>query len=688
MKHQTFIILLLGLFQPLTSVANTDERLEHFLSLSLEELVNLETTIATNTKSTISEAPGVVTVITSEDIKATGATNLVDVLEGVPGIHVRASQFAFRPLVQFRGANANQTLLMVNGNPVKDLMWGFGIFWKGLPASVIERVDIIRGPGSAMFGADASAGVINVITKTAGNIESTEAGVRVGSFDTKTAWMQYGGDWDGYQLGLTAEVSTTDGHDPYIEADGQTSQDQRYATNVSYAPGNAQYGWRNEDIRFSVAKENWQLLADYMRHSNLGAGLTGAGVLDPVTRASDSRFNLDMIYDNESFRKNWGLNAKLSYQHLDYTSGNGFQELPPGYTDATGVYPDGVINQMRSAERRLNAETSGFYTGFKKHELRLGAGYTWQDLYDVEQFINSGTGADGNPLPAGGPIVDISDTPYAFAPEKTRTIGYLFLQDVWRISDVLELTAGARYDYYSDFGGTLNPRLALVWKTSDKLTTKLMYGQAFRAPSYQELYSNTSFAQPNADLDPETSETVDLAFAYVATRELHLNLNLFYFAQSDLIRAVGSPRQFQNVGDNTIHGIEVEAQWQALKTLRVSGNFTTRRHDNDLYRSMDEPEQEAYLRADWGFMTKGNWDLQVNWIGERERAVNDSRPPVDDYFLTDTTVRYATADSWELAASIRNLFDVDAREFTGLSVPNDLPLPERNFYAEIRYKFE
>lgn len=690
MKNHKLIILLLGLIQPLTSVADTDERLDHFLSLSLEELVNLETTIATNTKNTIANAPGVITVITSEDIKATGATNLVDVLEGVPGIHVRASQFAFRPLIQFRGANANQTLLMVNGNPMKDLMWGFGIFWKGLPVSMIERVDIIRGPGSALFGADASAGVINVITKTAGNIESTEAGVRTGSFDTKTAWMQYGGDWDGYQLGLTAEVSTTDGHDPYIEADGQTSQDQNpmYPTNVSYAPGNAQYGWRNEDIRFSVAKENWRLLADYTRHSNLGVGLTGAGVLDPVTRASDSRFNLDMIYDNESFRKNWGLNAKLSYQHLDYTSGNGFQERPPGYTDATGVYPDGVINQMRSAERRLNAETSGLYTGFKKHELHLGLGYTWQDLYDVEQFVNSGTGADGNPLPAGGPIVDISDTPYAFAPEKTRTIGYLFLQDVWRISDVLELTAGARYDYYSDFGGTLNPRLALVWRTSDKLTTKLMYGQAFRAPSYQELYSTTSFAQPNADLDPETSETVDLAFAYVATRDLHLNLNLFYFTQSDLIRAVDSPRQFQNVGDNKIHGVEVEAQWQALKMLRVSGNYTARTHDNDLYRSMDEPEQEAYLRADWGFLPKGNWDVQVNWIGERERVADDGRPPVDDYFLTDTTVRYATSDSWELAASIRNLFDADAREFTGPSVPNDLPLPERNFYAEIRYKFE
>lgn len=684
--HKTLIILI-GLLQPLTSVANTDDRLDYFLSLGLEELINLETNIASNTRHTITKAPAVVTVITSEDIKATGATNLVDILEGVPGIHVRASHFAYRPLVHFRGANANQTLLMVNGNPMKDLMWGFGIFWKGLPVSMIKQIDIIRGPGSALFGADASAGVINIITKTSSKITDTQTGVRTGSFDTKTVWHQQGWDWNGYQLGLTIEASDTDGHDPFIRSDGQTIQDTTNSTNASYAPNDTQYGWSNEDIRISVAKGDWRLHTDYMHHGDLNVGLTGAGVLDPITRASDSRYNLDLIYDNESFKKNWGLTTKLAYQHLDYTSGNGFQERPPGYTDATGTYPAGVINQMRSAERRLNFEASSLYTGFNDHTLRLGAGYTWQDLYAVNQSINSGTGADGNPLPSGGPIVNVSDTPYAFAPEKTRKISYLFLQDAWQIIDTLELTAGARYDNYSDFGNILNPRLALVWKTSDRLTSKLMYGEAFRAPSYQELFSNTSFARPNAALDPESSETIDLAFAYAATKDLRLNLNFFRFTQADLIRAIGSPRQFQNIGDNTIDGIELEAQWQALKHFRVSGNYTLRSYDNNRYRSFDEPKQDAYLRADWSFQPLWNWNVQSNWIGKRERSPSDTRPPVDDYLLTDTTIRYATSASWEFAASVRNLFDTDAREFTGRSIPDDLPLPERNFYAEIRYTF-
>jgi len=690
MKKTKLLITFLSFVQVHAAYASSEERLDHFLSLTLEELMAQEVTISTDTKQTLTTAPAVVTVITTEDIKATGATNLVEVLEGVPGIHIRTSHFANRPLVQFRGANASQTLLMVNGNSMRDLMWGFGIFWKGLPVSMIERVEIIRGPGSALFGADASAGVVNVITKTAGKIEHSEVGVRADSFNTGTAWMQSGGSWGGFDFGLTAEIYDTDGYDPSIASDGQSGADQNFATNVSYAPGQAQYGWRSEDVRLSIAREHWRLQADFMRHSDLEVGLTGAGVLDPVTRANDSRYNIDLLYENEEFSENWGLNTEFRYQHLDYTSGSGFQERPPGYTDASGLYPNGVINQMRSAERRLNFETSGLYCGIEGHALRLGMGYTWQDLYSVEQWVNSGTGPDGNPLPAGGPLVDLSDTPYAFAPEKTREIGYLFLQDVWSISDAWELTMGARYDHYSDFGGTFNPRLALVWQGSDKLTTKLMYGQAFRAPSYQELFAETSFTLPNADLDPERSQTLDLSFAYAASRDLHLGLNLFHFRQLDLIRAVtvgGLPkRQFHNGGEHSINGVELEARWQMMKGLRLSGNFTAREQDDSVYRAVQEPDQDGYLRLDWGLLPNWNWNLQSNWIGERTRLSTDSRPSVDSYFLTDTTLRYV-GKHWELATSVRNLFDVDAREYTGSSIADDLPLAGRNLYAEIRVKF-
>jgi iron complex outermembrane receptor protein len=669
--------------------ATHDQRLDHFLSLSLEELMELEVTISTDTKQTVSQAPAAVSVITSEDIQATGATNLVEILESVPGIHVRSSQFAFRPLVQFRGTNANQTLLMINGASVRDLMWGFGIFWKGIPSTIIDRVEIIRGPGSALFGADASAGVINVITKTAGKIRHKKIGIRSGSFNTNTGWLEYGKNWKNFNIGLSINLSTTDGHDPLIETDGQTLQDLELGSAVSFAPDNADYGWKNQDIRFAIEKDGWRLHLDYMKHHDLEIGLTGAGVLDPLTTAEDSRFSIDLLYNNPSLSDAWEIDAELRYQYLDYSSGDGFLERPPGAFNDD--YPQGVINQMRSAERRLNFETSGLFTGKKDHAMRLGLGYTWQDLYYVKQLINRGIGPDGNPLPPGSPVIDISDTPYAFAPEKTRTIRYLFLQDIWSFRENWQLTSGVRYDNYSDFGDTINPRLALVWQMTDELTTKLLYGRAFRPPSFQELYAETSFSKPNPDLEPERSETVELILSYMPSEDLNIGINLYNLQQSDFIRAVSAPgetdRQFQNIGNHTICGIELETKWQVMDNLRFSANYTIRDPDNNQFRAVDQPKQDAYLRADLSFHPDWNWNIQTSWIGDRARGNNDLRPSLDDYSVTDTTLRYSGLDAWEFAISARNIFNEEAREYTAPSIANDLLLPERSIYAELQYNF-
>jgi len=694
-QHKLLIALpslLLGLTQSTYSMADhPDKTLEHFISLSLEDLISLETTIATASKQTTTKAPAVVTLITAEDIKATGATNLVDVLAGVPGLHIRTSQFGNRPLIQFRGAKGTQTLLMIDGNSMVDLVWNFGIFWKGLPASVIERVEIIRGPGSARFGADASAGVINVITKAAGKIDHSEVGARAGSFNTKSAWLQHGDNWDGFQIAMTANVTETDGNNPFIKVDGQTGRDELFNTSVSLAPGKAQYGYRNSDVRFSVAKEHWRLNTGYISNSKVQIGLTGFGVLDSLTEGNDSRYNIDMFYNNADISKNWGLDIELRYQDLSYSSGAGFQERPPGFTDNTGVYPNGQINQQRSSERRVVFDASTLYKGLKKHSIRIGAGYTWQDLYSVEQLVNFGTGPDGNDLPAGGPLVDLSDTPFAFAPENTRQINHLYIQDIWTISDAWELTAGARYDDYSDFGSTVNPRLALVWQSTEKLTTKLLYGKAFRPPSYLELFDETSFTKPNSNLEPEQSQTWDLSFNYAARKNIQLTLNLFYFEHTDIITNSAASGQFQNNGDHDIQGVELEGRWQASKDINLYANYTYRDQADSRFRAIQEADQEAYFRADWGLLPKWNWNLQATFIGDRPRNTSganpDLRPSVSAYIVTDTTLRYAATNSWEFAASIRNLFDTDAREFTGRGIPNDLPLPERSAYAEIRYKF-
>lgn len=688
-RRISLTILTLGLLQTSTVNASSDDRFEHYLSLPLEELMEQKVSISSYSEQLLSRAPSVVSVITAEDIKATGATNLVDVLQSVPGIYIRYSQFGFRPLIHFRGADDKQTLTMVDGAPMSDLMWRSGIFWKGLPTSIIDRVEIIRGPGSALFGTDAAAGVINVITKAAGKIEGLEVGLRAGSFDSQSGWLQYGGQWNGYDVAMTADLLRTDGHDPYIRSDAQSRNDQKDGTSASLAPGNADYGWNNADLRLSLGRDNWRIQLDYSKHDELETGMTGAGALDPVTEGDDSRFSTALFYENPLFSNDWTVNAELRYRHIDYSSGDGFQEWPPGYTDGTGVYPFGVYNHMESAEHGIIGEGSGIYSGFAGHAITLGAGFRWQDIYRVEQWVNSGVDGDGNPLPPGGPLVDISDTPYAFAPEKSRTISYAYLQDVWGISENLELTTGARFDHNSDFGGAFNPRIALVWQTSDTLTTKLMYGQAYRAPNFQELYAETSFSLPNPALEPEDSETWDLALSYTPRRDLRLGVNLYHYKQQDFIALQVVPDQpklqYQNTGKHEVNGLELEAWWQPIEELSISGNYAYNNPDDGKFRAFGLPQYQAYLRMDWRFLSDWNWNVQSNWTGEIERHPGDVRSDIDDYFLTDSTLRYFGIKNWEFAASVRNLFDEDARSNTSSRIPDDLPLPGRSFYLEARY---
>jgi iron complex outermembrane receptor protein len=209
-----------------------------------------------------------------------------------------------------------------------------------------------------------------------------------------------------------------------------------------------------------------------------------------------------------------------------------------------------------------------------------------------------------------------------------------------------------------------------------------MYGQAFRAPSFLELYALTAATRPNPDLTPERSQTWDLSFSYLASKDLKLGLGLYQFARTDLI-AGDSSNQYQNMGNNTSNGIELEAMWQATKTLRVSGNLNYR--DDSTFNSV--PNQNAYLRTDWTFMPNWNWNVQASWTGKHSLPPGDPRSPMDAYSLVDTTIRYSSRRDWEFAASIRNLLDVDAREYTSSSLRNNLPLPLRSFYAELRYRF-
>lgn len=147
--------------------------------------------IATGSRQLISRAPSVATVITAADIQAMGATDLDDVMETIPGVHVARTTQVYSPSYVFRGINLGfnpQVLILINGIPATSVVNGNrGNGWVGLPLEHIARIEVIRGPGSALYGADALAGVINVITKSAEESGGTTIGARIGSFRSHDA---------------------------------------------------------------------------------------------------------------------------------------------------------------------------------------------------------------------------------------------------------------------------------------------------------------------------------------------------------------------------------------------------------------------------------------------------------------------------------------------------------------------
>jgi iron complex outermembrane receptor protein len=672
MKRKLIAVLLLYACGSMTVHAADIDEVDRLLPLSLETLLDMNVSISTNSQKKLSKAPSVVSVITAEDIKVTGATNLTEALQSVPGVYIRNNLFGFRPWIYVRGASPGNVLLMVNGAPIKEYISNSGQYWKGIPVSIIERIEVIRGPGSALFGADAASGVINVITKTSGKIAQSETGVRIGSFDSQSAWLSHGAEWNGFDVSVTADISHTDGHSPNIVRDSLGST------------GVAHYGYDNADVRLSVANKNWRLMADHQEKSDVGIGLTGRGVLDPLTHGSDSLTSLALLYNNATFARNWALDSELRYRTSEFSSGNGYFEQAPGFAPA---FPDGKINRQRGAERRLNFEVSGMYSGFRDHAVRIGLGHVRHEQSSVEQFVNYLDFNTGATLPAAVPLFDFSNSRYAFLPEELRTNRYFFLQDVWTINENWELTLGGRQDYFSDFGRSFTPRAALVWQTTDRLTSKLMYGEAFRAPSFFELYGQTSTTSGNTTLKPERSNTLDLALSYLFSRDLNAGVSFYRFIQSDLISLVGN--QYQNTGELKGTGVELEVQWQVLPTLRFAGNYSSRNEDSPDSRNFNVPKRQAYLRADWNFLPNLHWNLQANWISKHifPSAENISSP-IGAYAQADTTIRYFHGRQWEFAASVRNLFDRDVYEYVPTKrLVYNLPLPGRTFYAEARYKF-
>jgi iron complex outermembrane receptor protein len=374
------------------------------------------------------------------------------------------------------------------------------------------------------------------------------------------------------------------------------------------------------------------------------------------------------------------------------------QGSPAGFTipldlDGDGdieVFPEGRNGRLTTSFDIFSGECRGIYRPGVSHTFVLGAAV--QETRQFDNYTDSNFSRQTNAALDPGEL----DTSPSFI-DNRRTVWALFLQDQWNVSEELDVTFGLRYDHYSDFGSTTNPRAALVWGIRPNLTLKVLYGRAFLAPSFHELYlMNNPLMVGSDDLQPATIQTFEVGSTYSINEQITARMTYFYNVDEHIITPAvqadpNMPATFVNVDGDVVQGIEMELEARFSDQLYGFLNYSFRESKTQ-ETGETVPLNPAHLaRAGVNFPLFGvvNANLQAAFVGERPRELHDSRDPVDAYVLVDATLRtHNIYKGLELFCSVHNLLDAAyVKPSLSDTFPGDYPLPGRTLLLGLRSAF-
>ena len=412
--------------------------------------------IATGSVQPVTRAPAIATVITAADIEAIGARTVDDALVLVPGLHVSRSTQFYNSIYSFRGIDSQfnqQVLVLVNDVPLTNPHLGDrGTAWGTVPIELVSRIEVVRGPGSALYGADALTGVINIITKSPEELKGGRVYGSYGTYQTADAMATYGSTDGAVQYAAFLHAGTTDGPDQTIKADRQTGLDSLFGTSASKAPGPLNLGMNGVDAGFEMRLDDFILRGSYKKRTDVGTAAGIASALDPKGNGWGDRYGLDFGWRNNRLVDNWDLSLRATY--MDWNEHADLTLFPPGVAfPPLSAFSQGILGNVATWQRQSNLGASAIYTGLADHRLRFGTGYQKSDLYRVEESKNftnfTVPGVGPVPVPLGG-MVEMSGN-QAFIEPHSRIDRYVYGQDEWTLAPDWTLTAG----------GALRPLLGL-----------------------------------------------------------------------------------------------------------------------------------------------------------------------------------------------------------------------------------
>ncbi|MFL0800319.1 MAG: TonB-dependent receptor [Agarilytica sp.] len=711
-KSIVFLCLALLVFLSTAVLAADGSHRDDFYDLSLSQLSKVEITTATGNSTPLDRAPATATVITAQDISAMGARSLDEVLETVPGLHVSLSSLSrLDSVYSIRGIHTGfnpHVLLLMNGVPVQFSVQGGRPVLFRYPAINIERIEVIRGPGSAIYGADAYSGVINVITKDSSTMDLLDIGGRSGSFGNRELWLSTKKEWREWLLGVQLSYQRGNGDSGrLVSADLQSGLDAALLTEASLAPGSLSTRYEVSNIHIDLNHRNWSVGFWNWRSSDSGLGAGAAQALDNTGGDENDLYQMEVAYKDTDTFENWSHQIRSSLLH--YETQATLNLLPAGTIVPIGsdgnvnfvmpagavLFSEGLIGRPGGTTEDRLLDITSIYTGFDRHRWRFSFGTRYQEL-DSREEKNFGPGViDGTEGLVDGTLTNVSDSPFVFVKDTSRTTNYLTVQNEWRFAADWDLTAGVRYDRYSDFGSATNFRAALVWAARDSITAKLLYGGAFRAPSFSEQFNaNNPVSLGNSDLDPEEIDTFEFVVNVEVTSALYTALSIYQYSAKDMIEflpdAGETTNTARNARDQNGKGFEFELNWDISPDVRIKSSYSwSRPEDEETGRVVaDAPGKQTTVNLNWDIVDEISFNVLLNRVEDRARAIGDERSSIDDYTLLDLTFRYDHGTSGlGLVVAMRNAFDKDAKEPSNGVIAEDYLLEGRSAWLELHYSF-
>lgn len=656
MKNYFIIaLLLLVTFQPL--LAQDTTALDDMYDMDIEDLMNLVVETATKTEQTVEEAPAIVTVITSNDIKNMGARELVDVLQFVPGFEVSKSVTG-EILVGVRGVKdprySCKLLLLEDGVSVNEIFYGASVhLGYKYDLENIERIEIIRGPGSALYGRNAFSAVINMITKDGSTGKGLSAYGEAGTFNHYSGRLNYGYSKNKFNFRLASYVIKTDGSDALYP-----DTDNRWTVDHNNQIVSARIGYGEFSTKFSFANEktgNWERGCELRR----------------------TTFNYQFGYKKE-------LNEKISITIKHYgLMSHHIEDLmatPPDISnDDPGMYITPEFKDfLYGGEVETNIrlfDGNDLFVGIQADYRGVKDAYIASNLNFEENTYFSNEGHDDQRRFEGGWVEDDGHDYTNFA---------IYFQDIYYPTKKIGITLGARYDIESQIGGVFSPRLGVVWNMIPNVYFKLLYGSAYRSPSPSQQYQTMGFANGNSDLNPERIQTFEASLNY-KTKNMMTQINLFRNYLTDMIYAetyitpdVTDTPSNRNIGENVATGIEVENKFYITKGLNtfINYSYTVSENTDDFFYGKMQTYTNAdvaphKLNAGINFRFRKYYNLSANvkyrsemgkffiYDADTEQTTEISKDQLGDYATVNCTFRIAPGllKGLEFSVSAINIFD-------------------------------